>query len=183
MTANQNLWAPWRMPYLEQGAAKEKSQGDGAAPACFLCEAAGCEPGGAAARAAHVLLNDARGVLLLNLYPYASGHLLAAPHAHAGTLNDLAPETRAGLMELAALGERLLRAAVDPQGFNVGINVGRAAGAGVPGHLHLHVVPRWAGDTNFLTVLGQARVMPEAIERSYDRLQRTLEALGEGGAS
>ena len=166
------LWAPWRMHYIKQ-------MGGGPPEGCFLCEGARHAPDSAEGRSRHILVNDERGLLLLNRFPYTNGHLMAAPAAHLGTLNALGPEIRASLMELAALGERLLQAAFDPQGVNVGINVGQAAGAGVPGHLHVHVVPRWGGDTNFMTVVGGVRVIPEALEETHRILGETLAALGD----
>lgn len=170
--SHANLWAPWRMPYLEGlGAESESPSGP---QRCFLCEAAATAVGSEEARGRHVLVNDSRGQILLNRYPYTNGHLLAAPAAHVGDLADLAPAARADLFELAHLAECLLRAAMNPQGFNIGINLGRCAGAGVPGHLHVHIVPRWGGDTNFMQTLGQVRVIPQALEQSYALLARTL---------
>jgi ATP adenylyltransferase len=175
-----NLWAPWRLSYLQQiepdhtldpknaGAAASKE------PPCFLCDARNVAPAGAEARRRLVLLQDSRGLLMLNLYPYTNGHLLVAPNDHLADLPDLPVEQRAGLMELTVLGERLLQAAINPQGFNVGINLGRSAGAGVPGHLQIHIVPRWSGDTNFMQVIGQVRVIPQALEESYALLSGTL---------
>lgn len=171
-----NLWAPWRMAYMEQLGRQEHA--DRPAP-CFLCEAASCKTGTDAARSRLVLVNDARGLLMLNRYPYTNGHLLAAPVAHRADLPDLDADGRRDLMELAMLGEQVLRRAVNPQGFNVGINIGRCAGAGLPGHLHVHVIPRWSGDTNFIETVGQVRVVPEALEQSFARLEATLKDMGE----
>ena len=172
-----NLWAPWRMPYI-LGLTDE----DAAAPApggsaCFLCDAAATGPGGDDARRRLLLLNDARGLILLNRYPYTNGHLLIAPREHVGGLSDLTADQRAGVIELTALAERLLRTAVNPQGMNMGVNLGRCAGAGLPGHVHVHVVPRWAGDTNFMETVGRVRVIPQALESSYDHLAATLAKL------
>jgi ATP adenylyltransferase len=174
----KNLWAPWRIDYMkrlgESGPATDDSSD------CFLCEAAACEPGTDEARRRHVLRRDERGVLLMNLYPYTHGHLLVACDGHVGDLAELTGAQRAGLMELTCLGQRLLDAAINPHGFNIGINQGRCAGAGVPGHVHMHVVPRWNGDTNFLTVFGKVRVIPQALEESYDWLLETLGKMESG---
>lgn len=199
---HQSLWAPWRMDYIRSispasnpsGAdpapgpaagsaspALPAPSGAGAAGAsepraagCFLCEAAALRVGSEEARKRLVLINDERGLLLLNLYPYTNGHLLAAAPDHLGDLLDLSAAQRAGLMELAATGEALLRAAINPQGINIGINLGRCAGAGLPGHLHLHIVPRWAGDVNFMQTVGGVRVIPQALEASFAQLEATL---------
>jgi ATP adenylyltransferase len=165
----ENLWAPWRMAYIKQLEAPGPSPvpNSNSAPACFLCEAAATEPGTPDAARRLVVHRDPRGLILLNRYPYTSGHLLVTVSAHAANLSDLTPEQRAGLMELTVLGEQLLRLAVNPQGLNVGINLGRCAGAGLPGHLHVHLVPRWNGDTNFMQAVGNVRVIPQALEESY----------------
>jgi ATP adenylyltransferase len=166
-----NLWAPWRIDYLQSVAGE---QPPGRAGDCFLCDAGRCELTDAERAERLVLHRDAHGTLLLNRYPYSNGHLLVAPHAHVGELSDLDAPTRAGLMELCELGSRLLRQVVHPQGVNLGANLGRAAGAGVPGHLHLHIVPRWTGDTNFMDVVGEVRVIPQALEESYRQLNQAV---------
>lgn len=168
--SHANLWAPWRLAYLKQSA----DQPPAAKPTCFLCEAAATKADDPAEATQLLLLNDQRGILMLNRYPYTNGHLLIAPHDHVGMLSDLSAPQRAGLMELAALAERLLKTAVHAQGVNVGINLGSAAGAGVPGHLHMHAAPRWAGDVNFMEVIGQVRVVPQALEDSYELLKAVL---------
>ena len=105
--------------------------------------------------------------VILNRYPYTSGHLLIVPFEHKANLEDLDSETRAEMMELTSQSVTVLRSLYKPQGFNMGANLGKAAGAGVPEHIHLHVVPRWSGDTNFMSTLGQTRVLPEALEDTY----------------
>ncbi|MEM8738756.1 MAG: HIT domain-containing protein [Planctomycetota bacterium] len=164
-----NLWAPWRMDYLNQ-LAGDRPPGT-AAGGCFLCEAgeAGVDP--QQRRDRLVLYRGEHATLLLNRYPYTNGHLLVAPHAHVAGLSDLALEARAEVMEFCERGGRLLTEVVHPQGVNVGANLGRAAGAGVPGHLHFHLVPRWTGDTNFMDVVGAVRVIPQALETSYAMLR------------
>ena len=141
---------------------------------CFLCDAADPALEQAGLDQMLVLVRDDRGVLMLNRYPYTNGHLLAAPPAHVGDLSDLAPAQRAGIMELCELGTRLLRDTMQPQGINLGMNLGRCAGAGLPGHAHMHVVPRWNGDVNFMHTVGQVRVIPQALEESFKMLKTAL---------
>jgi len=112
-----------------------------------------------------------RAYVILNRYPYTSGHIMVNPFEHVSTLEDLDPETRAEMMELTSRCTTVLRGIYRPQGFNVGINMGEAAGAGVLGHVHIHIVPRWNGDTNFMSTLGQTRVLPEALEDTYERIK------------
>lgn len=158
------LWAPWRMDYI-------KNVSDGPAE-CFLCAIA-TKP---ERDAEHLVLRRGpRGMLFLNRYPYVHGHLLVAPYRHEADLTNLEADERAELMELVVHGQRVLSLAMNPQGFNIGINLGRCAGAGVPGHVHMHVVPRWNGDVNFMSLVGQVRVIPQAVEQSYREL---LEAQG-----
>ncbi len=175
---NDTLWAPWRMSYIRGLSPDDKPEDADASKSCFMCEAAETKHDSDLAVERLVLVNDDRGCLLPNRYPHSSGHLLAVPHAHVPTLIDLGPSERAGLIELGALGETLLKAAFNPQGINVGMNLGRCAGAGVPGHMHMHIVPRWSGDTNFISVVGQVRVIPQALEESYDLLKDTLAKVG-----
>lgn len=141
---------------------------------CFLCDAAKAESD--SAQAAHLLLlhNDSRGLIVLNRYPYNTGHLLVAPSAHVGDLADMTPEQRANLMELVVVAQNAIQRAFHPQGMNIGVNIGRCAGAGLPGHLHIHLVPRWNGDTNFMPALGQVRVIPQALEESFRLLQQAM---------
>ena len=173
--AHDNLWAPWRMEYIRGLSAGDDGPDDSP---CFLCAAGRCAAGDVEARLRLVLVCDERGVLLLNRFPYTSGHLLAAPREHGGDLAGLSSAQRNGMMELAALGQAVLTRAVHPQGFNLGLNLGRCAGAGVPGHLHMHIVPRWNGDTNFIHVCGQIRIVPQALEDSYEELLKTLAEVG-----
>jgi len=169
------LWAPWRMDYLTQlsdDPGKPSSAGD----TCFLC-AAGAPDLSVDEQAQRLVLQQtSTAVLLLNRYPYANGHLLAAPKRHVADLSAMTSEERASLMELAEIGCAALRVTMNPNGFNVGMNIGVAGGAAVPGHAHLHVVPRWNGDTNFMRVIGQTRVIPQALEASYRLLKDRLDA-------
>jgi ATP adenylyltransferase len=168
---SNNLWAPWRIDYIQ------KLQTGADAAGCFLCQAATVAAGSDEARQRLVLVRDDRGMILLNRFPYTNGHLLVAVHEHVGDLSDLSAQQRQGLMDLTCLGERLLKTAMNPQGINVGINLGRCAGAGVPGHLHVHLVPRWNGDTNFMQIVGEVRVIPQALEHSFEHFASTLEHL------
>jgi len=112
-----------------------------------------------------------RAFVILNLYPYTNGHLMVVPFAHIATLEELDSATRAEMMELTSQSMSVLRKIYRPQAFNMGANIGEAAGAGVPGHVHIHIVPRWGGDTNFMTTLGETRVLPEAIEETCKRVR------------
>jgi len=173
---SDNLWAPWRMAYIKQmdPLSGEHLSDSSSAGSCFLCEAKGVTVPGDEACQRLVLLRDDRGMILLNKYPYTNGHLLIAPAQHVADLTDLSVGARGGLMELVVVAERLLHSAINPQGLNIGINLGRCAGAGLPGHLHVHVVPRWGGDTNFMQTVGHIRVIPQALEESYSLLSETL---------
>lgn len=144
---------------------------------CFLCEAAAVTDQ-SAARKTLVLWQTAHSLVLLNRFPYTNGHLLVAPRAHKADLEELTPEEKLDFLEQTTEAVRVLRRAVSAQGFNIGINLGRCAGAGVPGHLHQHVVPRWAGDVNFMSVVGEVQVVPEAISKIYDELLTVREKLG-----
>jgi ATP adenylyltransferase len=139
---------------------------------CFLCRIIAEGPAQDAANL--VVCRREHALMLLNRYPYNGGHLMVAPCRHVGTLGGLTPEERTDIMELTCLGERLLEAVSRPHGFNFGINQGAAAGAGLKDHLHMHVVPRWVGDTNFMPVVGTVRVMPQALEEMHAALQQAL---------
>ena len=116
--------------------------------------------------------------LMLNRYPYASAHLMVAVKRHAGRFLELEPEERTDLLDLLALAERALETEYAPHGVNYGLNAGRVAGAGFPGHLHLHLVPRWDGDTNFMSVIGEMRVLPEELPQTAERLRAAFRTLG-----
>ena len=118
--------------------------------------------------------------VILNRYPYTSGHLMIVPFEHRATLEELDRPTRAEMMELTALCMTVLRSVYNPQAFNMGANIGEAAGAGVKEHVHIHVVPRWAGDTNFMSVLGESRVLPESLEDTYQRVKKGFQELMKG---
>ncbi len=155
------LWAPWRMEYLMS----DKTDG------CIFCD----KPPQGDDRKNLILKRSQHSFMMLNAYPYNSGHLMVAPFRHVASLGDLAPEERSDLMELLAQAEAVLVRAYEPHGMNVGINMGHCAGAGVPGHVHVHIVPRWEGDTNFTSVVGETRVLPELLDETYTRLQNHLD--------
>jgi ATP adenylyltransferase len=164
----QQLWAPWRMDFIRSR--KE--------PGCFMCRIVA--EGGAKDAENLVVHRGEHGLLVMNRYPYCCGHLLVAPYRHVATLGDLTAEERRETLELACLGQRLLAAVAKPDGFNLGINEGSAAGAGLKDHLHLHVVPRWEGDTNFMPVAAGVRVMPQALEEMRAALAGALAREGAG---
>ncbi len=154
----KTLWAPWRMTYLEEAPRA----------GCFFCAAV-------ASADDHAHLVVARlpeAIVMLNKYPYGSGHLLVAPRAHIARPEELAGAAYAALMEAVRLAAGALRAAFTPEGMNIGMNIGRAAGAGVADHCHWHLLPRWNGDTNFMPLLAEVKVMSEHLEATWERLRR-----------
>ncbi|MCA1644429.1 MAG: HIT domain-containing protein [Chloroflexi bacterium] len=159
----ERLWTPWRSAFVE-GAS------DNGAVECFLC----AKPAQHADRANLILLRAKQVYALLNLYPYNSGHLMIAPYVHAADLGTLDPSIAEEMMRMTQRCVEALQQAYRPDGFNVGMNLGKSAGAGVPGHLHMHVVPRWAGDTNFMPIVGETKVLPESLDQTYDRLEPVL---------
>jgi ATP adenylyltransferase len=156
------LWSPWRMTYIQK---HNKEEG------CVFCKALGMTDGPDNL----ILYRGQESFVILNRYPYTSGHLMVVPYKHDSSLDGLEAETRAELMELAARIMKVLGKEYNAQGFNMGINVGEAAGAGIIEHVHLHVVPRWTGDTNFMSSLGETRVLPETLEETYQRLKKAWE--------
>ncbi len=166
----ERLWTPWRMAFIEQ-----EADGAAASPDCFLCVKPAEGP--ARDRENLILFRGQRAYALLNLYPYNSGHVMVAPYVHQGDLTALAEADATELFALVRATVAVVRDTYRPEGFNVGMNLGQVAGAGVPGHLHVHVVPRWGGDTNFMPVLGDTKVMPESLAQTYDRLRPRFDAL------
>jgi ATP adenylyltransferase len=160
------IWAPWRAHYIHEAAASTEP-----VSGCFLCR-------GLASRQDRenlVVYRTANSVVVLNRFPYNNGHLLVAPCVHRGTLEELeGPDLLEPLQTLRHM-TTVLDRMLHPQGYNIGLNQGKAAGAGLPGHLHWHLVPRWDGDTNFMPVLGHSKVIVESLNEFYDRL---LEELG-----
>jgi ATP adenylyltransferase len=156
------LNAPWRMDYIRSLEKSSDSE-------CFLCAAAAATTD-TEKRDRLVLWSSQHCVVLINRYPYTNGHLLIAPKAHIAELEQLPEDVANDLTKQSTRGLMLLKRAISPQGFNLGINLGRCAGAGLPGHIHQHVVPRWGGDTNFMSVVGEVRVVPQAMSQLYDEL-------------
>jgi ATP adenylyltransferase len=159
------LWAPWRIPYVRK-VAKTETPDD-----CFFCDYV---PTPKKDRENLVLRRGKRGFLILNRFPYTGGHLMVAPYAHKGDLEPLTAGERAEMLDLAVVAQGALKKVLKPHGFNLGINLGRPAGAGVPGHVHLHVVPRWNGDTNFMSTVGNVKVIPQGLLQIYDELKKAL---------
>ncbi|MEM1331594.1 MAG: HIT domain-containing protein [Planctomycetota bacterium] len=170
----EQIQAPWRADYLEE-VGRSESRGTEHAHHNFLSRY--WEDPSSDERH-HVLMRDGHGMVLLNAYPYSSGHLLVALGEPRPRLLEYAPEQRAALWSLVDRAVALCERAIEPQGVNIGVNQGRAAGAGVPGHLHVHVVPRWAGDVNFITTVGRVRVIPAALESMARRYRACLESCG-----
>lgn len=154
----KHLWASWRMKYIRNG---PKESG------CVFCNVL-AENDGAGNL---IVMRGEHAFTILNKFPYTSGHLMIVPKDHQTSLEELSPAARAEMMELVSQFITLLRSIYTPEGFNVGINIGKAAGAGVPGHVHIHVVPRWVGDTNFTTTIGETRVLPETLDETYQRVR------------
>jgi ATP adenylyltransferase len=155
------LWTPWRYQYITQSG----EQGE-----CIFCAAAQASDD----RERFVVHRAARAFALLNRFPYTNGHLMVVPYEHAATLEELGDETLLELIRLARDSVKHLRAIYGPDGLNLGMNIGRSAGAGVAGHVHLHVLPRWTGDTNFMTATAETRVLPENLEVTWEKLHRAF---------
>jgi ATP adenylyltransferase len=158
--AGHRIWAPWRLAYVKDAS---KDAGE----SCIFC----AKPDEGDDRANLIVHRGERCFVILNLFPYTNGHLMIAPFEHLATLPELGAETIAEVMELTQRAMGVLDDAYSPHGYNVGFNQGRVAGAGVEHHIHLHVVPRWGGDTNFMPVIADTRVMPQTLEQSYEALK------------
>jgi ATP adenylyltransferase len=161
-----HLWSPWRYRYVSQTIPDE---------ACLFCRKAASTDD----KAAHILLRAERNYVLLNTFPYTSGHLMIAPYAHVATMEETEPATLEEMIRLAQRAEAALRKVYRPGGINVGLNIGRAAGAGVAGHIHMHVLPRWEGDVSFMTTVGETRVLPEDLDTTWEKLRGALLAVNE----
>ncbi|MCU0705949.1 MAG: HIT domain-containing protein [Fimbriiglobus sp.] len=156
-----HLWAPWRLSYVST----PKPPGS-PAEECFVCKALADTDD----RANRVVRRTERAAVFLNAFPYNNGHLLVVPHAHVGRLDQLSAEVSGELQRVLVEMIAKLESLMSPHGFNVGLNLGAAAGAGVPGHLHWHIVPRWNGDTNFMPVLTDTKVISQSLDALYDLL-------------
>jgi ATP adenylyltransferase len=172
----EQLWAPWRLGYVVGGAPEDITHNDnlywleGADQACFLCRAA-ADP------ADSRTLTPWQGqhtLVVLNRFPYSNGHLLVAPRAHKARLDELSSEVQSETMHVITRLTGVLERLMNCEGFNIGLNLGKVAGAGVPGHLHWHIVPRWSGDTNFMPVLASTNVIPQSLEALFEMLKREL---------
>jgi len=152
------IWAPWRIEYIKRKKEKE----------CIFCTGAREERD----RENLILLRGTTSFIIMNRYPYSNGHLMIVPYRHVKELGELSREENLELMNLTTKSIEILRADLNPDGFNIGMNLGRAAGAGIDDHLHFHIVPRWSGDTNFMPVIADVKVMPEHLDETYRKLVR-----------
>lgn len=157
----ERLWTPWRLAYV--------TSASDLVPGCVFCDALARDSDGSL-----IVFRGASCFVILNLYPYNNGHLMVVPQRHVGRLADLSPDEAAEMMSLTRAVEVALDELYKPHGFNMGLNLGKSAGAGVLDHLHMHVVPRWYGDTNFMTVVGDTRVLPEDLSQTAARLRPIL---------
>ena len=167
MTNKRPLWAPWRIDFIRS---KKPDS-------CFLCEKAKAEA--FELEENNIIHRGKTCYLLMNTYPYNSGHLMVAPYRHVAELELMSAQERLELMDLAVLGQKILTKVMNPEGFNLGLNLGEAAGAGVAEHLHLHVVPRWNGDNNFMAVIAGNRVVPESLKQTTQLLRNALKELND----
>jgi ATP adenylyltransferase len=158
------VWTPWRYRYIA-GAKDER---------CVFCDAAASDDDAQAL----IVLRAKKTFIILNRYPYTSGHVMVVPYAHIATLAALDSETVCEMMQLAQRVQAALEATYHPQGYNLGMNLGRAAGAGIADHLHLHVLPRWIGDTNFMSTIAETRLQPEELADTYVKLRLALDPTG-----
>jgi ATP adenylyltransferase len=161
----ERLWAPWRLGYIVNNS---KDHGT-----CFLCGSLKQNED----RKNYVLFRGKHSFVIMNLYPYNNGHLLVVPYRHVPDMNALSVDELADLMKTTQFSLNALKQDMNPEGFNVGINIGKVAGAGLPEHMHIQIVPRWSGDTSYLTVFDETRVMPELLEGTYERLRPYFEKI------
>jgi ATP adenylyltransferase len=153
----EQVWAPWRMKYILM----DKSKG------CFLCENLKQDDDAAN----YILYRGRKNFVIMNVYPYNPGHLMVAPHRHVASLEELTKEELHEHSEIVSRSLKVLRQVFDPQGFNIGVNIGKVAGVGLEGHVHTHIVPRWQGDTNFMPVVSDTKVVSEALDETYKKLE------------
>jgi len=166
---NNNLWAPWRMEYIRSLADTDQNGG------CFLCDYWRDPEHDEANR---VLWRKPATFVVMNRFPYTNGHLLVAHAHHTGDFESLESVNLIEMTETIRDAVAVLRRTINPQGFNIGYNIGQCAGAGLPGHLHAHIVPRWSGDTNFMAVLGDVRMIPDALDALWGELETSAAAMG-----
>src|SRR5919198_1294987 len=158
--AEQRLWAPWRLEYIK-GPKDDR---------CIFCAAEGLGDD----EAAYIVHRGERAFVILNAFPYNNGHLMVAPFRHTADLESLDREEQSEIFQLTQLCTAVLRSAYQPDGYNLGMNLGKTAGAGVADHLHMHIVPRWNGDTNFMPVVGDTKVLPDSLDNTYRNLTEAL---------
>jgi ATP adenylyltransferase len=163
--ANDRIWAPWRIEYIKGEKTNE----------CIFCS----KPAAGDDRSSLIVHRGERCFVMLNAFPYTNGHVMVAPYAHTARLDELDTPTAAEMMELAQRSVRAIDRSYGPEGYNVGANLGAVAGAGIEDHVHLHVVPRWKGDTNFMPVLADVRVLPQRLDDSWEDLHAAFSALDE----
>ena len=156
----EQIWAAWRIKYIQM----EKPEG------CILCE----KPGQNNDVQNYILYRGSKNFIMMNSYPYNPGHLMVAPYRHVASLDELTDDERNEYFDIVSRSIRLLRQVFNPGGFNIGINMGKVAGAGIDEHVHTHIVPRWQGDTNFMPVVSSVRVVPEALAETYQKLRAKL---------
>jgi ATP adenylyltransferase len=151
------LWSPWRYQYVSRASPDDE---------CIFCRAAA----GSNDAETFVIHRARRNFAILNIFPYTTGHLMIAPYEHVASLEEAHAETLAEMIQLARVAEGHLRAVYRPHGLNIGMNIGECAGAGIAGHIHLHILPRWSADANFMTTIGETRVLPEDLRTTYEKL-------------
>lgn len=160
----ERLWAPWRIQYI---------LGNKKATACVLCSIANETND----EENLILYRSRHCFLVLNLFPYNDGHLMISPYTHTGVFTDLSPEELLDIMNITKIAVSALESTFHPEGYNIGMNLGAVSGAGIPDHLHMHVVPRWRGDTNFMPVLGQTKIINQLLKDSYIKIKQALDLL------
>ncbi|MBE9513124.1 MAG: HIT domain-containing protein [Chloroflexi bacterium] len=153
----EQIWAPWRIKYIQMG----KPEG------CILCD----KPGQNNDAQNYILYRGSKNFVIMNAYPYNPGHLMVAPYRHVASLDELTDDELHEHFNIVSRSVRLLRQVFTPGGFNIGVNMGKVAGAGIDEHIHTHIVPRWQGDTNFMPVISEVRVVPEALAETYGKLK------------
>lgn len=163
-----HLWAPWRLSYVSTNPPPNPGN------PCFICRALECTDGPEADRANLLLWRRPLSAVVLNRFPYNNGHLLVVPNRHIGQFEELSDAEHLEMMDSLRVLQGIIRTSMQAEGFNIGLNLGRTAGAGVPGHLHWHLVPRWFGDTNFMPILTDTKVVVQALDALYDLLSRQL---------
>jgi len=162
----RRLWAIWRMPYIKLLASEGGKE-------CIFCKL----PKENRDRENLILHRSSSSFIIMNKYPYNPGHLMVAPYRHVANLDELSDDELIDVMNLVRISIRVLKETMSPDGFNIGMNVGKAAGAGFEGHIHIHIVPRWVGDANFMPILGNTKVISEALSNTYDELKKALDNL------